>query len=477
MSFDNTDRTWAEVQRTGHLHDNIKNLNDYQRQWNINQQNVKSYLHSQKDSPYLTSDQIKEVHRLSFDGIAKYSGKFTEKQMTFGGHLGAPPGTVEKEMALLDRQMETLWSKAGSQEAQVKAVAFQHSRLLSIHGFMDGNGRTSRIASEHAINKITGGRIPTHDIDRKDYLQANTAAIERSNIGRLSNIFSQQYGLESKGQDLHIAPFKVAASQDTKQLSFKNSQILPAESINRESTKGQFLKPSDMDNLLVRTGGKKGKNFDKINDKFVADITEPKTVGETVDYIKQIKNSGAIKRPIISNFNEKGFTDFAQERFRSVFRFADPEAQKEIWDRVEKQMEGKSKGKDTDKFIQNLKTKVPAQKIERPASKETHYNHKIGAKEPGAQKTAKEEKISYKISVKFPNAEALHTDVTIGKNNQNRKTELTKAAKRFTASQASRLNIKPNDLNRTEIKVQKNSLDRNMEQQRSLNLPSKDVSR
>ena len=69
-------------------------------------------------------------------------GVFRERDVKVGHHIAISPGAVPRFM---DR-MDEVYSKAGRIES-ILAAGYAHHRLLWIHPFVDGNGRTARLMS------------------------------------------------------------------------------------------------------------------------------------------------------------------------------------------------------------------------------------------------------------------------------------------------------------------------------------------
>jgi len=363
MSFQNPDRTWKDV-NNGSLCDNIQSIKDYNDQYNENQRAVREYLKDiLEDNEYLQSEELLEVHRLSFDGLTTFGGKFAQKQMSFGGRVGAPPSSIKDELKLLDKQMAVLWKKAETDDAKIRAIAFQHARLVAIHAFEDGNGRASRITSDYAL-QVLGKHGPRGRSDRAEYIKANNAAMENNNIGRLAQLFAEKYQMPYSGADNHMAPYKIVPCQNTANLSFDNSRLLDENSINEVAEcRGFYLKPSDFDDIIQWTDGKKGRDFAYISDKLTRQIdAEPLTIGASIHQIKQLKTSGAVKPRMFHMFKDDGYLNFAKNRFAFVTQFANEDQKNRFEDLIEKQLNGQATITDMDRFVAQLHSKPPGRK-------------------------------------------------------------------------------------------------------------------
>jgi fido (protein-threonine AMPylation protein) len=363
-------RTWAEVQRTGNLNPNIKTIEDYEEQWDINQDKVDAYLEQLPlNQGYLTSKNISDIHKLSYEDLSSYGGEISRTQMKFGPHMGAPPRQMKSELDLLDRQMEKLWDKAQTNEAKTRALAFQHVRLVGIHGFIDGNGRTSRKALQYGMDR--NYNLPQlNKIDRADYIKANNSALLHNNIGRLAHLVSEDYGVSYNGTDQQVSPYQVRAFPIeidlTGDYGLAQSSIQPIENINHEnSSKNKWLKSYDLGDLERGSNGKQSGNFHQISDDYNNKIKSPLTVGETVDVFKDLKNSEPFKKKLFKPLNQDVYMEILKKRLEPSIEFSTDEQKEKFFYNVEKQLNGHSKAVDTDKYLESItKSKVPT-KIER----------------------------------------------------------------------------------------------------------------
>jgi fido (protein-threonine AMPylation protein)/transcriptional regulator with XRE-family HTH domain len=87
---------------------------------------------------------LRELHRLILQGIApQHAGRYRQVPVRIGGSRHEPP-----QPWLLDKLMEDYFTFYQRQEGRMHPVllaAEMHERLVTIHPFIDGNGRTSRL--------------------------------------------------------------------------------------------------------------------------------------------------------------------------------------------------------------------------------------------------------------------------------------------------------------------------------------------
>ncbi|MFM6946903.1 MAG: Fic family protein [Flavobacteriales bacterium] len=112
----------------------------------------------------LNSQVLKEIHRLILNGIQdQYAGKYRSVQVMITGSQHVPPAPY-----LLDKLMEDyflFYEQNLGKSHPVLLAAEMHERLVTIHPFVDGNGRTARLVMNlillqhgYPIINIKGGK-------------------------------------------------------------------------------------------------------------------------------------------------------------------------------------------------------------------------------------------------------------------------------------------------------------------------------
>jgi Fic family protein len=128
----------------------------------------------------IAEETIRELHRLFYAGIdAAQAGEYRQQQVFIAGSEHKPPSPLQvpKKMTALFRQLP----KMRRQLHCVSFAAWLHLRLVSIHPFIDGNGRTARLAMNLAL--IQDGYPVTiiPPIRRMEYIRA----LEREHLKRV----------------------------------------------------------------------------------------------------------------------------------------------------------------------------------------------------------------------------------------------------------------------------------------------------
>jgi Fic family protein len=97
-----------------------------------------------RDTPFTEAD-LRSLHRLVLQrSQPQYAGRYREIQVWISGSSHVPPAPVEVPALMADRFTDL---RAMGGEHPVRRAALFHARLVSIHPFADGNGRTARLAS------------------------------------------------------------------------------------------------------------------------------------------------------------------------------------------------------------------------------------------------------------------------------------------------------------------------------------------
>lgn len=127
--------------------------------------------------------RLPEADRVTEDGAAIVPGEWRAQDVTAGNHVAPSPDAVPS----LVQAWEQRYRQLPGLDMAVVGVACAHHRLLWIHPFVDGNGRTARLHSHlvfHALELSQGlwspmrGLARTHD---EYYARLNNADLPRRN--------------------------------------------------------------------------------------------------------------------------------------------------------------------------------------------------------------------------------------------------------------------------------------------------------
>jgi Fic family protein len=128
----------------------------------------------------ITEDTIRELHRLFYFAIdSEQAGQYRQQQVFISGseHKTPSASQVPKKMTALFRQLPKRRKKLHG----VSFAAWLHLRLVGIHPFIDGNGRTARLAMNLALIQDGYPVTVIPPIRRAEYIRA----LEREHTKRV----------------------------------------------------------------------------------------------------------------------------------------------------------------------------------------------------------------------------------------------------------------------------------------------------
>jgi fido (protein-threonine AMPylation protein) len=189
----------------------VRNMADYRSLTAVGRADAALYLREQRRPLNPSSAVIAETHRHIFWMATTDAGQFRKpgESSIFGGRHGAEAQRIEVELQRLEAEMGELLEAANTPEAKCAAVAFYHSRFISIHPFMDGNGRTGRAIMESQMIAL-GMKLDISKMQKPAYISALSSAMDRDDIAPLTEVLGQAGGVEITHRSEVSAPAKVA---------------------------------------------------------------------------------------------------------------------------------------------------------------------------------------------------------------------------------------------------------------------------
>jgi Fic family protein len=129
-----------------------------------------------RSDPFVFSeDTILTLHKLFYQGIdAEKAGIYRDVQVIITGSEYVPPKA--KEVPVLMKGLVDELNEKWNQIHPVRLAAFAHLKLVDIHPFVDGNGRTSRLLMNLILINRGYQIISIPPILRLDYINALEAA-------------------------------------------------------------------------------------------------------------------------------------------------------------------------------------------------------------------------------------------------------------------------------------------------------------
>ncbi len=132
------------------------------------------------DNFEITEEVILKLHRLFYGGIDdEYAGKYRDIQVFITGTDYIPPKASDVPRLMKDF-VEKL-SEYKDAMHTVEYAAFAHRRLVDIHPFVDGNGRTARLLMNLILINKGYIAVSIAPVLRFEYMQALQAAQRKIN--------------------------------------------------------------------------------------------------------------------------------------------------------------------------------------------------------------------------------------------------------------------------------------------------------
>lgn len=147
----------------------------------------------------------REINRQILQNIKQNPGQYRTEPVSLSGMDFVPPpaGSVPAFMQQLGDEIKT----GASDRSPLEFAASLHTKLVSIHPFIDGNGRTARLVLNACLLSLGLPVLVVNYADREQYLQC----LRESNAGDLSSMvefflecFEQQ--LDDFAIDIREAP-------------------------------------------------------------------------------------------------------------------------------------------------------------------------------------------------------------------------------------------------------------------------------
>ncbi len=169
----------------------------------IADENEIKLLQSNLEIGYLTINKLKTLHKSIFPQGYEFAGQIRRQMVWIGGtgnliesHYNPPPA---KQVPKLLSNLLSWWNikydeiYLGSDKEKIRAISEFHHKLLSIHPFLDGNGRLARILLQMQIKWLYKKTIKI-ELGSKNYYIALHKA-DRGNISALESMIKDKVKL------------------------------------------------------------------------------------------------------------------------------------------------------------------------------------------------------------------------------------------------------------------------------------------
>lgn len=138
----------------------------------------------------ITEDTIKKLHRLFYQKVdADQSGQYRAIQVYISGTDYIPPSP--DEVPGLMKHLADQINSSQSTLHPIELAAMAHKRLVDIHPFVDGNGRTARLLMNLILVNAGYGVVSIPPIWRNDYINALSTSRRLNNMEPFSKLIAE----------------------------------------------------------------------------------------------------------------------------------------------------------------------------------------------------------------------------------------------------------------------------------------------
>ena len=160
---------------------------------------------AQKVTP-IEQDDILKVHELLTRSIDdQNAGKYRTGQVRVAGATFMPP-PPSKIQPMIDLLLQTL-SQNPDELTQIELAAFFHHKLVYIHPFIDGNGRTARLLTNAILMRNGYPFTVLLKVDRPKYLRA----LSEADNGNLTPFANFTANCVERSLDIYLLAFEKEA--------------------------------------------------------------------------------------------------------------------------------------------------------------------------------------------------------------------------------------------------------------------------
>lgn len=138
----------------------------------------------------ITEDTIKKLHRLFYQKVdADQAGHYRSIQVYISGTEYVPPAPDEVPQFMKHLADQICSSRSTLHPIELAAMA--HKRLVDIHPFIDGNGRTARLLMNLILVNAGYGVVSIPPILRNDYINALSASRRLNDMEPFSKLIAE----------------------------------------------------------------------------------------------------------------------------------------------------------------------------------------------------------------------------------------------------------------------------------------------
>jgi len=142
----------------------------------------------------VSAQLLLEIHRISFEALYDWAGKWRTTQVMVGGLTPPEPTQILQLMYQFIDNLNFKIVNAASPEEHLECLTFAHYEFVRIHPFINGNGRTGRIIMNLVALKFGYQPLELYHREgnsRKIYIEAMKSA-DKGNFEPLMTLIRKE---------------------------------------------------------------------------------------------------------------------------------------------------------------------------------------------------------------------------------------------------------------------------------------------
>lgn len=138
----------------------------------------------------ITEETIKRLHQLFYQKVdAEQGGQYRTIQVYISGTEYIPPSP--EDVPQLMRHLTDQIHSSQTTLHPIELAAMAHKRLVDIHPFIDGNGRTARLLMNLILTNKGYGVVSIPPVWRNDYINALSASRRLNDMEPFSRLIAE----------------------------------------------------------------------------------------------------------------------------------------------------------------------------------------------------------------------------------------------------------------------------------------------
>jgi len=156
--------------------------------------NAELFILNLDENEKISLSLLLEIHKIAFGELYDWAGKWRTSEVTVGNFIPPSPEKFLNFIYQLFDEINFRQNHFSNKEELISLIAYSHHRLVFIHPFKNGNGRTARLFANFLAMKNGFKPIQLYyreGEDRKFYIEAIKEA-DKGNLTKLEALIRRE---------------------------------------------------------------------------------------------------------------------------------------------------------------------------------------------------------------------------------------------------------------------------------------------